>query len=785
MTTTDCYQISPDCFETIEQAKSKHIKQQTNPRYKNFNQTIFTAGDPEQFEEFRYLSSNQSNIESHDTDESMWRKYKNLNEDSVSNTFNYMFHKFKKGIYVKIHNGKLGVFLPFSNANFVNEWSDKINISGFNQTIKNITCTEGYKFNPKNINSNVYNWYANNCLIRYEYPVNESDLNVTNLKNMLNELCESRTIPDVEFFINKRDFPLHRKDETEPYDNIWGIGQKLVSHNYTSYCPIFSMTESEGFADISIPTHNDWARVQSKENKWFVGSANDNFQDMFDKYTWENKKNTAVFRGAATGEGTSISTNMRLMACYLSHNQQIIKGTNPMLDAGITKWKLRPRKLQNSKKLQVIDTSKLPFGLSNFISTEDQSNYKYILNIPGNVCAFRLSLELASRSVVLIVESKWKLWYSEMLVPYVHYVPVSSDLSNLFEQIQWCRDNDEKCKKIAQNARKFYDEKLNKTNILDVLKEKIVNVSKHCASYSYINHPFESTALSEKKQVSNYMNSFDINITKSIENIQYIPYGIRHFGLLRGVGELVKKCLKESSIEEICNSNDLVFSNPSTDISKVSISKSNYKLAVKSSNYENKKIELIHEAFIGINVTNLLCKKIPNFCYVFGIYEKDEKTHLVSEFIEGETLQQYINSQNFTIEDFDKILTQIVLALKMAYTSNKFLHYDITPWNIILKKFSEKQTIHYQGDGARKIKVESNYIPVIIDYGKSSATVKGKVYKKIHDIETNSSQDIITLILTCCKVILSKRQPQHVFSKTISLINFLAGTGYLSNQINN
>jgi len=114
------YQISPNCFDTVEKAKSKNTKQILV--IKNFNQPIFTAGDPEQFEEFRYSVSKESNISTYEhaiNEDVLWDKYKNLGEDSVSNTFNYMFHKFKKGIYIKIHNGKLDVFLAFSNANFV------------------------------------------------------------------------------------------------------------------------------------------------------------------------------------------------------------------------------------------------------------------------------------------------------------------------------------------------------------------------------------------------------------------------------------------------------------------------------------------------------------------------------------------------------------------------------------------------------------------------------------------------------------------------------------------
>ena len=125
------------------------------------------------------------------------------------------------------------------------------------------------------------------------------------------------------------------------------------------------------------------------------------------------------------------------------------------LDAGITNWNVRPRKLIDSPYLQTIDVDSLPFGLVKRLTPKEQSEYKYIIHIDGHVSAFRLSYELSMNSVILLVDSKWKIWFSDMIKPYVHYVPVNSDLSNIYDQIKWCKENDEKCKQIAENAKKI------------------------------------------------------------------------------------------------------------------------------------------------------------------------------------------------------------------------------------------------------------------------------------------------------------------------------------------
>ena len=53
MTTTDHFQKNPDFFL----AKTEEKREQSNPRYKNYTQTHFTAGDIEQFQLYRDRSN--------------------------------------------------------------------------------------------------------------------------------------------------------------------------------------------------------------------------------------------------------------------------------------------------------------------------------------------------------------------------------------------------------------------------------------------------------------------------------------------------------------------------------------------------------------------------------------------------------------------------------------------------------------------------------------------------------------------------------------------------------
>jgi hypothetical protein len=135
----DNFQKIPNFYlsekECLEASKKKY---NLNLRYPQLTQSIFTAGDVNQFETYRksfYFDEETSEKQKSDKNDEWskiyrpideWKKYKNLTIESVNNTFQYMFNKFKKGIFIKIVNNNLEVFLPFSNVNYKNEWGNRI-----------------------------------------------------------------------------------------------------------------------------------------------------------------------------------------------------------------------------------------------------------------------------------------------------------------------------------------------------------------------------------------------------------------------------------------------------------------------------------------------------------------------------------------------------------------------------------------------------------------------------------------------------------------------------------
>ena len=616
----------------------KHVKRKgNNERYPHFSQLHFTAGDVEQFNRYRDAKSHCKASKSRhkvgefraDIDSEVHAIYGNISKPVISDTFRYIFFKFKKGIYVKIRGGKLKTFLPFSNASFVNEYAHKISYRENMQLFKSITEADGYRFNPQKVNGFPERWYANNCLLRYEYPMAENDTNIPAIRDFLNVLTAEREIPDCDFFINKRDYPILAEGKYEPYNHIYDSKtHPLVSHRYDKYAPIFSFCAAKRHSDVIMPTVDDWIRVASSESRFYVGSGNDYFP--FPKQvTWENKKGIALWRGSSTGAGTTAESNQRLKLCKLAETL-MLSGSVVTIDAGITSWKRRPRKLEGVHGLKTIDVKSLNMNLVNRVSFNKHSEYKYIIHVEGHVAAYRLGAELGLGSVVLIVEGEYKLWFQRFLKDGVHFVSVKQDLSDLVSKIEWLQNNDAEAKRIAKNGKSFYDAYLCKSGILDYMQNTLMALSEKCKLDSWVDRMLPTLRVDEENIIP----------LESIDCVQVI------------------KQSKKSTVHEGVYQDSRVVVKQSADS------------------------DLTRECIVGVRLINQMeCSN--GFVYTHGI-SKDKRS-LITSHIKGVTFLQWMQSSHFSVNEMVATLRAVILCLQSAQREAKFMHNDLSLGNIILR----------------------------------------------------------------------------------------------------
>lgn len=151
---------------------------------------------------------------------------------------------------------------------------------------------------------------------------------------------------------------------------------------------------------------------------------------------WDKKKNAVLFRGEPTGDSVK----------------------DPIIGkADISGFPSGPRK-HVVKEYGFANKNDIDVALRSGVSMKQQLSYKYLLSIEGNDVATGLKWQLASDSVVFMAKPMTVSFaMEELLVPFVHYVPIKSDYSNLMEMVEWARENDKKCKWISQQASLYMD----------------------------------------------------------------------------------------------------------------------------------------------------------------------------------------------------------------------------------------------------------------------------------------------------------------------------------------
>jgi hypothetical protein len=371
-----------------------------------------------------------------------------------------------------------------------------------------------------------FKWWANGNIICNELVKNEDrasmqywgDHFLAPLRDMLAEACRERSIPDCEFFLNKRDYPqlkinvpkggipvepygfIYDKDDRNPNEDV----DLAEEHRFNTYAPIVSFyaAKEDRFSDIPWPSSEDWEAACGlvfpqtfihKKDKNGKAIFNSNPRDLFTEANFrkfergwdDNRVATAFFRGTATGGGTTIDNNQRVKVAYLSHEWKDDPekgGEEPFLDAAIVGWNLRDKKVAD-RPMTFLRANEFAFtaGKHHFTPIYEQSKYKYLVYVDGHCAACRYGFMMRLGSVILKVAPRQvadTMWYFPLLKPYVDHVPVKADLSDLEEKIRWCRQNDKKCREIGDNAKKFYEKYVARNALIDYVEMVCKQVAK-------------------------------------------------------------------------------------------------------------------------------------------------------------------------------------------------------------------------------------------------------------------------------------------------------------------
>jgi hypothetical protein len=161
--------------------------------------------------------------------------------------------------------------------------------------------------------------------------------------------------------------------------------------------------------------------------------------------SWEQKQATIFWRGATSGmalpsDHWQLGARSQLaLACKRINDHS-------KLDAYFSLMALD----KSSKGFLEIPEQGL---LKEYLPFTEFLRYRHLVDVDGYCCAWvSLFLKLASRSTVLKVGSDYLQWYFDKLVPWVHYIPLLPDVSDIDWIIEWVNAHDDSCKEIAENG---------------------------------------------------------------------------------------------------------------------------------------------------------------------------------------------------------------------------------------------------------------------------------------------------------------------------------------------
>ena len=91
------------------------------------------------------------------------------------------------------------------------------------------------------------------------------------------------------------------------------------------------------------------------------------------------------------------------------------------------------------------------------MSMSDQAKYKYHIDLGGGGGTTWTGTiqKLALPGVLFHHVTPTKDWFHDLLVPWEHYIPIQTDLSDLREKYEWAESHQDEARRISENGTRF------------------------------------------------------------------------------------------------------------------------------------------------------------------------------------------------------------------------------------------------------------------------------------------------------------------------------------------
>lgn len=264
----------------------------------------------------------------------------------------------------------------------------------------------------------------------YRTPVADPNGRAYIYDKIMVRLNKAKSLPDLDFLLCTMDGV---PEEYAPKD-FW------ITKNQAPLLAQAKKNKETSFV-ISIPDC-----LTTRESSWHqeIDIVNKKYRSL----PWKQRIEKAFWRGNSNVFGLTLHTYQEKPRFLVSFLSTLYPN---LLDAGFSG-------VHQQEIRQVFEKMGLIVGHT---PVSDHVAYKYLPVIDGYMCTYPgFQWRLLSGSLTFKQDSEDGQYFYSALKPYVHYIPIKRDMSDLIEKVAWAQSHDTECRQIAENARAFALENL-------------------------------------------------------------------------------------------------------------------------------------------------------------------------------------------------------------------------------------------------------------------------------------------------------------------------------------
>jgi hypothetical protein len=381
--------------------------------------------------------------------------------EALERTLRWFYNSHKVGLFVRIRGGQLEEFCAFNNPAYRNPMAEELGRMGEKGPEKQEQLARALSDRP--------------VMWCQYWPQEGGHWKRTGKKEKLpayfNEFlwwwetaAKERDLGDCDLFLNYKDQLVAPEPGKSPHPQLPESAQALgarTGDTAKAFVPVLSQSTAEGFEDVPFVTADD---INRTSGICFPPSCFSHYFGLVEQepVEWSDRDPRALFRGSATGCGTTAATNPRLEARDLGRSRP------DLLDVGITSARSALKHYYAEGALQPRPKKG---GPADRVAFSDHGKYRALLDIDGNVLAYRVAALFSFGSVVVRFRPGFQPWFGDLLRP-----DPSDEESNcravrsgdeLVKVLEALAASPERAESVGARGRALFLDRLQKKNLLD------------------------------------------------------------------------------------------------------------------------------------------------------------------------------------------------------------------------------------------------------------------------------------------------------------------------------